>query len=376
MGKLDKRQILVLVDNPCDPDPRVLREATTLASGGADVIILAWQRDSSNTRTTRQNGVLVRRLPPPSRRRLGWRQMVYLLGFYREVWSAVSDHSRPNVVIAHDFLLLPLGAMLARRFDCPLVYDAHEIYRWMDAGRLPDWWLRFAGWLEARLVNQAVSLFVTVSRQRVEDYFRERMHLDPFILGNWYDPVEIDKRWARRKYEIEPDSSFHIGYVGSLFTSRRVDLLLELAAARQDIQLILGGRGDPRLVSSVEKSAAKMRNVHYLGWVSKPAEVLAACDAIYYVLDPSHPYSRFAAPNALYLAISLDRPLIAAPLGEISMVAKRANAVVELDELTVQGLSRAVDRARRAQSWGQIRSEYNWNLAAEQYARAIAALVD
>lgn len=302
--------------------------------------------------------------------------MVYLLRFYREVWGVVKDHSSPDVVIAHDFLLLPLGALLSLRFDCPLVYDAHEIYRWMDAGRLPEWWLRFAGWLEARLVNHKVSLLVTVSRQRVDDYFRERIRLKPFILGNWYDPLEIEKCWARRKYEIQASSRFCIGYVGSLATSRRVDLLLELAAARPDVQLILGGRGDPRLVSRVEKSAAERPNVHYLGWVSNPAEVLAACDAIYYVLDPSHPYSRFAAPNALYLAISLDRPLIAVPVGEISMVAKRTDAVVELDELTVQGLSRAVDRARRAQSWGQIRSEYNWSLAAGRYAGAIGALVD
>ncbi|MVT38163.1 hypothetical protein GO497_17585 [Acidovorax citrulli] len=43
---------------------------------------------------------------------------------------------RPQVIIAHDLPMLPMGARLAEHFSCPLIYDSHEFF----PGQIMPWW--------------------------------------------------------------------------------------------------------------------------------------------------------------------------------------------------------------------------------------------
>ena len=43
---------------------------------------------------------------------------------------------RPQVVIAHDLPMLPMGARLAEHFSCALIYDSHEFF----PGQIMPWW--------------------------------------------------------------------------------------------------------------------------------------------------------------------------------------------------------------------------------------------
>ncbi|MGP3507879.1 glycosyltransferase [Paracidovorax citrulli] len=43
---------------------------------------------------------------------------------------------RPQVIIAHDLPMLPMGARLAEHFSCALIYDSHEFF----PGQIMPWW--------------------------------------------------------------------------------------------------------------------------------------------------------------------------------------------------------------------------------------------
>src|SRR5688500_8734046 len=123
-------RILMLLDNSCSPDPRVEREATALATAGAHVSILCWDRDGSAPLLETHRGYEIERIVIPAKRQLGLRQLANLCRFYSEAWRRLQDRQF-HVVHAHDLLMLPLGVAVARRAAVPLVYDAHEIYHVM-----------------------------------------------------------------------------------------------------------------------------------------------------------------------------------------------------------------------------------------------------
>lgn len=373
---LENVEILMLLDNPCDPDMRVLREADAFADAGARVTILAWQREGPAQSEEKRAGVKIVRVPPATQRQLGWRQVSRLLGYYRNAWRELSLlPKKPRVVIAHDLMMLPLGVVVAKRFRATLVYDAHEVYRFMDAGRLPEWWLKSASRIERILIDHAVDLFVTVSRQRVDEYWSSRVHQSPVIVGNWYDVASVDPKAARKKFGLEHVSGRLIGYAGGIEGARKLDLLIEVARRRKDVHVVIAGRGNAEVVAALEAEMKKLENATFLGWISDPIDLLGACDAIYYALDPDQAYARFAAPNTLYIAMAVDRPLLAAAGGEVEWMAGHSPGVVLVEKPDADLLCEAIDRLPGPGCWGSLRREYTWREAASRYVKALERLV-
>ena len=86
-------------------------------------------------------------------------------GFARSALTLRSFAARvetaPSLVVAHDVLALPAGALLRERFGCPLVYDSHEVWAYADpaaGARGQERVRRF----EARYIHRADAV-VTVS---------------------------------------------------------------------------------------------------------------------------------------------------------------------------------------------------------------------
>lgn len=137
--------VLMLVWTSVATDARVLREAGALVELGHTVHIIGRaipagfvpppgiEVDSvgapplaqGRTRTLRAPERLVRwaLLPTHVQRRLrGWQSQAL------EVAAAHRAQRPVDVVHAHDFTALPVGAELARRWGVPLVYDSHEYW--------------------------------------------------------------------------------------------------------------------------------------------------------------------------------------------------------------------------------------------------------
>jgi glycosyltransferase involved in cell wall biosynthesis len=369
----------MLVDNPCNPDPRVLREGAALAQAGAQVTVVAWNRDGVASATEERLGVRIQRYGPVTRAKLGVRQLLHLLRFWTR--AAVSFPKPVDVIVAHDFLTLPIATLVATIRKVPLVYDAHEIYRWMDEGRLPALGLRFAGWLERVLIDRAVDLFIIPSSVHERLYWRHMVRRRPIVAGNWYDPVENGQgeREAREGLRVGLGGRPVVAYAGSLQRERRVDLLIDAAIAAPDIDVVIAGRGDPEMECAVAKAGAEVPNLRWLGWVQDASTPLRACDAVYYALDDSRRYSQFSSPNALFTAIALNRPLIARLTGEIADVARRSRGVVALQSLTGEGVAEAARQAVRLRElgdiWGAVRQEYTWRRAQECLVEAFDAVL-
>jgi glycosyltransferase involved in cell wall biosynthesis len=334
------QRVVMLLDNHYGPDPRVAFERELLERDGVPTRILAWDRRSGGEVPDPEiAGTDVVRIAVPAPSGGGWRSFVAVVQFGIRVWRGRRGLLEgASLLIVHDVYLLPLGWLLAHHLRLPFVYDAHEEWARMEADRYPKWALRLVTTVESRLARSAFAVAVPgASRTARWDGI---LNKPPIVLPNLV-------RSDRPEAGVGGDD-WDLLYVGTVSEGRRPDLLVELARLRPDLRVGVAGRG--RSVGYVARAAEELPNLSYLGWRSDADELLARTTAIYYGLDPEHPYSDVACPNTLYQALLHRKPLIFFCGGEPAQLANQFKIGIRC-EASVHALSAAVDHISAAGDW-------------------------
>lgn len=365
--------ILMVLDNSFRPDLRVMREAATLSEEGNCVTILAWDRDIGIERPVRETieGVEIVRIPVKSERQLGVRQIPKFLKFFWEAFRYALRHP-PDVVHCHDLLTLPIGVFTKLIKKTYLVYDAHEIYWIMEAGKYPpaiSWFIKTF----ENILLKAVDSFITVGEIR-SNYYKQYTKAPIYIVGNWYDrqtPNLEHRRILRDQLGI-PVDAFIVAYVGSLNRNRSIEVIIhcaELAKENNHIHWIICGDGPER--QKIEEASTSLLNFHYLGWVDEVSTIYSASDTFLYLMDSDHPYARYIAPNNLYLSIAWLKPLIGVKTGEIKQVLSTDAGGFLFSEYDTKTVYKAIQRlyedtdtyAQYVELLKGLQHEYSWEKA-------------
>jgi glycosyltransferase involved in cell wall biosynthesis len=362
------RRVLMLLDNPCNPDWRVTKEAEALVAAGASVTILAWDRHGDAQSHEARDGIAIERIHV-SRPDSVTGKVLSSGRVWRAFWRRARA-LRFDVVHAHDFTTLPIGVAIATRRRVPLVYDAHEIYWLMVRASTPRGLQALMRRTEIALLRR-VDRLVTVSGH-LADYFG-RHHRNVTVVGNWYNPIVSDNATGlrlRRELGID-EQAFCIACIGSLGPERMHSLLTAYAQADPDVAVLIAGRG--RGEAEIRSAAERLPNLHFVGWRSDPDPLYAAADALFYGLESGDPYSRISSPNTLFLSIARQIPLITTPNGDAGSLIAESRAGEVLDTADVGGMRRAVQRlrepGRREQvlaSLASLQDRYSWDRAAER----------
>lgn len=293
-------RVAMLLDNHYAPDPRVEFESSLLLDAGANVRLIAWdRRESPEGDDLSREGFDVVRINVPAPRGGGRRTAMRMISFARQVWRRRQELlADSDVLVVHDIYLLPLGRLLAARCHLPFVYDAHEEYAAMEGWRYPARVLRLITAIESLLARKAIAIVVPgFSRQA---RWTNAGFDTPLVLRNLGTADEDVVPFPPERWDL--------AYAGTLDRVRRIDILTEIARKRPDLKVLVAGAG--RAHDELERDAPQLTNLDYLGWIDEPESLLPAAGAMYYGLDPDHPYSDKACPNTLYTALRIKRPLI------------------------------------------------------------------
>jgi glycosyltransferase involved in cell wall biosynthesis len=308
--------VVMLLDNHHGPDRRVDMEVEMLNAAGARVRVVAWDRRDDERRAAADGEpwagapvelVRVREPAPPVG---GLASIGRTLRFSARVFrSRRRLLEGAGVIVAHDLYLLPLGRALSAAGCLPLVYDAHEEFAAMEAGRYPGWLLRLVTRVETRLARRA-ALVVVPGETRAPRW--QAAGIEPLVLPNM----------GRRVERLRPSGhDWDLAYVGGLSEKRRLDVLVELARQRPDLRVAVAGEG--RSETWLAQASAALPNLEFHGETSVPDEVLSRARAIYYGLDSTHPYTAKSCPNTVYQAVRVGRPLLYFGGGEIERFLRR-----------------------------------------------------
>jgi glycosyltransferase involved in cell wall biosynthesis len=339
-------RVLMLVWTGVSTDTRVLREARTLVEAGWSVHIIG---RAVPTDFVAPQGISVSSVgtPPAAQgrsrelnvmERAGrWLFLPEHVGRRLAAWQqaalAESRTRRADIVHAHDFSALPVGAALARDWGVPLVYDSHELWSGRPrVGRPTPWKARREARAEAQLGDRA-AVVLTVG-EGVAGALRQRY--------GWRDVRVVRNTFPRGQAPVQRTG----GPTGAVYAGRLAPFreLEVIAAASQstDLPITLIGPADAQFLARFNPGQARIEG-------SLPAdevdEVLASAGLALVTHSDRWVNHRLALPNKLFHAVRAGVPVVATDVGELA----RAVREHDLGELyrpgDAQDLVRAIDRA-------------------------------
>jgi len=292
------RVVFVRSKSPAGMEPRIAKEAGTLARAGFEVHVILWDRDLAHPEEETRDGIRIHRfrLRAPE----GQPSLVFLLPRW---WAHLFFHLlrlRPDVIHAVDFDTVVPAYAAARIAGARLVYDIFDFYAEMITASLPPRLRRLLAEWERRMIPRADAVVVPDLRRR-EQFGIARPKVLVEILN-----VPDDRRLPA----VREDSENFVVFYGGMIAKDRG--LKDLVMACEDVgaKLLVAGHGpdEAALLDIIESSHA----ASYLGTVpyEEVLERTAASQVVAALYDPAIPNNRFAAPNKLFEAMMFGKPVL------------------------------------------------------------------
>ncbi|MEL6109756.1 MAG: glycosyltransferase [Planctomycetota bacterium] len=192
------------------------------------------------------------------------------------------DEQDPNLIVIPAIGAFSFFAMrYAQRRSVPFVLVNHTNFDQLLSLYWPDVIARPLGYALARVYAMGMRRAAAVAAMNSEslDQAREFGARMVRVMGTPISPEFIQKPVENEVRDIQ-----RVTFVGRLAAEKGLEHLLDAAEALPDVEFRIAGDGPRR--SRVEKTAARLSNVRYLGWL-KREEVLQAMDDTDVLVLPS-----------------------------------------------------------------------------------------
>jgi glycosyltransferase involved in cell wall biosynthesis len=351
------RVVFVRSKSPAGMEPRIAKEAATLARAGYEVHAVLWDRECAFPAEETSDGVRVHRyhLRAPE----GQPELIALLP--RWWWHAFRRIAslRPQVVHAVDFDTILPASGAARLAGAKVVYDIFDFYAEMVTADLAPRFREVLAKSERRMIDKADLVILPDLRRKIQLGAARPKRL-----------VEIMNVPEDRAVPAEAEDSGHfVVFYGGMIANDRGLVDLVVACEATGARFIVAGHGpdEAALLNTIETSPAST----YLGTIpyQEVLERTAACHAIAALYDPSVPNNRFAAPNKLFEAMMFSKPVLASEGTAAADIVREVGCGLVVRYGDREGLRRALESlmlspadcaAMGARGRKAFESKYNW----------------
>lgn len=352
----------MLVWTDVSTDARVQREATTLAEAGHRVHVIGRAVAPDYTPppgvTVESAGVAPtgvgrrRRLPAPLRL-ARWLLLPQHVNRALRRWVAQAEplaRARTfDIVHAHDFTALPLGARLARERDVPLVYDAHEFWPGRDRhGRAAPYQHWRDTRAERRLGSTAAEV-VTVGPELAQ-------LLDKHF--GWHDVTVVRNTFPMRDTGEPPAAPVAAVYAGRIGPGRDLETVIAAAPDLAPLRTVLIGPADGGYLAGLDTSAADVLDALP---IDEASELLRTSGIALVTLSDKWLNNRIGMPNKLFMAVRAGVPVVASDLPALRRL---------VTEHGIGRLYRPGDPASLVRAVREVQASYGELTAAVVRARA------
>lgn len=343
-------RVLMLVWTSVATDTRVLREARALVSAGRTVHIIGRAvppgfdpgpgltvasvglppRSQGRARTLSRLERLARwiLLPVHVRRRLLlWQREAEALALE---WAA--GQGSPDVVHAHDYTALPVGARLSEAWGVPLVYDSHEYWVGRPVEGRPAPLSRRRERVDEDRLGSRCDAVITVG----EGVARALREDHP----GWPDVAVVRNTFPLRDGLPDPlPEPQELIYAGRLASYRELEVVAEASRAVQ-LPVSMIGPADEAWLATFDAGAATVLPSEPLAAIDAR---LAAAGAALVTHSDRWVNHRLALPNKLFHAVSLGVPVVATDVGELGAIVRHYGLGTLYRPGDAESLAAAVD---------------------------------
>ncbi|WP_122262157.1 glycosyltransferase [Ornithinimicrobium cerasi] len=382
--------VLMLVATPVATDTRVLREAGSLVAAGHRVHVVGRSVPEgyeppegvtvSSVGTSSvfrpgggapPTGRHPRRLPPhlrlarwallPQHRRSAF-------GRWAEgVRADVAARGLPvDVVHAHDFTALEVGAELARERGAPLVYDTHELWSGRPREHRPTPLAdRRERRVEARLGREATAVITVgdgVAKALRDRYGWDHVH----VVRNTFP--------SAAPHPPPPPAPVALVYAGRLAAYRELETVAEATRAPGlPLPVTLLGPADDTWLAGFDPGSATVRPP--VG-AEEVTDLLTAAGLVLVTHSDRWENHRLALPNKLFHAVRAGVPVVATDVGELARTVRAHGIGTLYRPGDATDLRRAVAEATDPVRYAELRARVDAASAQLGWERDERALLE
>lgn len=288
-------------------DSRASKEITSLIKNGYEVHVIGWDRNRKieNYKDFKINGKSIKCSFLKFRADFGEsiKSLVGLCLFQFWIfWILLKDNKKYQCIHACDFDCGFTSLIISQLFDKKLIYDIYDYYS--DSREMSLKLEKIISKIENKVINNAdVTIICGEWRKKQIAIAKPRKVI---VIHNSPDILNIGKeniiKGNSRKIKIV--------YVGILQEHRLLLEILEEIKKHNEYELHIGGFG--KYEKEFKNAADSYDNIYYYGSL-KYNQVLALeekCDILFATYDPKIKNHKYSAPNKVYEAMALGKPII------------------------------------------------------------------
>lgn len=334
-------KICIIRSNPVRPDPRVEKEALTLANAGYHVHILAWDRDSNaheveDVITVSNINIPITRLGYKASYGEGFKNIKPYLAFQFHIRKWLKKHDF-DIVHACDFDTAFFSLGVVRKKKKKFIFDIFDFL--FDAPK--SIFEKCIKKLQFYLINSADATIICTEERKKQIEGSQPKNL--CVIHNSPCKEQI----GNAVFKIKETTKIKIAYVGILQDYRLLKEIAEVISQSKEYELHMGGIG--KYHTYFKNLSKKNSNINYYGCLSyeQTLALEKQCDIMVGIYDPAISNHRFAAPNKFYESLMLGKPIIMVNNTGMSNIVKEYNIGVLIEYSKVgfqEGLKQLCDR--------------------------------
>ena len=288
-------------------DSRASKEILSLINNNYDVYVIGWDRDNrlSNSKEVllnhnKINGKFFKFKAPygDSKKTLFGLVLFQLWLFY----FLVKNNKRYNIIHACDFDCGFIATIIKILFNKKLVYDMYDYYS--DSRPMPKKIEDVINNLESKVINNSDLSIICAEWRK-----KQIKGSNPKKLIVIHNTPEIDSINGKRIIK-STNNKLKVGYVGILQEHRLIKEVLDAFVNNNNYELHIGGFG--KYENEIRIASDKYNNIFYYGSLCYD-DVLSLerdCDLLFATYDPIIKNHKYSAPNKIYEAMALSKPII------------------------------------------------------------------
>lgn len=367
-------RVVLLRSNPINPDPAVERIASALADAGCRVTIVGWDRNGEynfkeDELKIGNSTVRVIRFGIPAVFSGGIKKNLFaLLKFEKRLAKWLSDNKNEyDVIHAFDFDTGFAAKQISGKFKKGMVYHILDFYA---ADRFDEGSLGYniIKSLEFSVINSADAAIVCTESRKKQIAGSCPKVLEVIHNTPGYSAPEEESLFTVSAEKIK------IVYVGCFEPNRFLKELISIVMKDSRFELHIGGFG--LYEEYVKQCSEECDRIIFYGKLpyDKVLALEEKCDIISAMYDSAVPNNRFAAPNKLYEAMMLSKPVIMCENTGWDEVILQ-NKIGVIAKPSEEGIKKALQElAENKNSWEDMgkrgselyRNAYSWSIMSQR----------
>lgn len=299
------KKIIMLRSTAIKNDSRIQKEAKAIKENKNEVFIIGWDRENQLDRFEKFENIDIEFFRRKSVYGSGIKNLINLILFQMFLLNKLIKYRKKyDIVFSCDLDTGIISRIVSKIFRKRMIYDIYDYY--IDCHNLPSWLSNFAERQEIKNINYA-DVTIICTEQRKEQI--NKAHPKNLIVI--HNSPEIPKNITDMESVVQSKSNkLKIVYVGILQDDRMLCEVGEAIKKYPQYELHIGGFG--KYEEYFKDLAKKHENIFFYGSLDYGSvlKLESECDILFATYNPKIKNHKYSAPNKLYEAMALGKPII------------------------------------------------------------------